>query len=762
MENNLVIVESPAKAKTIKKFLGNDFQVKSSYGHVRDLSKKNLGIDINNDFNPEYEISADKKKIVSELRQLASKSGMVWLASDEDREGEAIAWHLSEVLDLNPDKTKRIVFHEITKEAILNAVKNPRTIDRNLVNAQQARRVLDRLVGFKLSPLLWKKIQPALSAGRVQSVAVRLIVEKEREIKEFCYKSDFRVIANFNSDDKIFKAELNKRFRNAEETENFLKSCLNCSFIVENIETKPAKKSPAPPFTTSTLQQEASRKLGFSVSRTMQIAQNLYENGYITYMRTDSVNLSNVAIAGIKNVITEKFGANYVKTRKYSSKIKGAQEAHEAIRPTYINNVSIDAGKPEQKLYELIWKRTLASQMADAGLERTIINIAWGNTKYLFVASGETIKFEGFLKLYFESKDDENGNEELENVLPSLKVGDSPLLLNIEGVEKYNQQPYRYSEASLVKKLEELGIGRPSTYAPTISTIQKRGYVIKDTKPGSTRKYNYLILEPEKQKVTKQLKTENFGKETNKLFPTSIGVVVTDYLTEHFEEILSYNFTAKIEEKFDDIAIGKIKWEDIIKDFYKRFELNLTASLEEVQTSNKWERIVGNHPDSGSPVILKVGKYGPYATIMDDEPKSAALRKNQNIETINMEEVLDLFKLPRTIGNYKDDDVVISIGKFGPYIRNNGTFTALKKTDDPYTVSLERAIELIVEKEEKSSNKFKREFPECEGLQILKGRFGPYISFEKKNYKIPKEFVPEEMSLEDCKIIIEKAGKSKK
>jgi DNA topoisomerase I len=759
MGKNLVIVESPAKAKTITKFLGKDFEVKSSYGHVRDLAKKNLGIDIDNDFKPQYEISPDKKKVVSDLKKMASEADTVWLASDEDREGEAIAWHLAEVLKLKSAKTKRIVFHEITESAIKNAIENPRSIDIDLVNAQQARRVLDRIVGFKLSPLLWKKIQPALSAGRVQSVAVKLIVEREREIKNFKTVSEYRLIALFEINDAVVKAELNKRFKTLKEAEDFLNKSNGIDYKVKSIEKKPGKKSPAPPFTTSTLQQEASRKLGFSVSRTMQLAQNLYENGFITYMRTDSVNLSNLAMTGIKKVISEKFGSEYSKTRKYASKIKGAQEAHEAIRPTYINNINPDIGKQEQKLYDLIWKRAVASQMADAITEKTNIHINSAIDKYDFIASGEIIKFDGFLKLYIESTDDENGTEETQGILPNLNKGDLLNMQQIEAIEKFTQQPYRYSEASLVKKLEELGIGRPSTYAPTISTIQNRGYVVRESKPGNKRDFNYIVLSGKTGQIKHELKKENFGKEQNKLFPTSIGVVVTDYLDAHFKDILNYNFTAKIEEEFDLISVGKIKWETMIDKFYKTFSVKIEESLKEVQTTNKWEREVGKHPDSGNPIILKVGKYGPYASVLDDPPRSAALRKNQNIETIGMEEILDLFKLPRKLGEYQNDEVVVAIGKYGPYVRNNKKFTALKKTDDPYTISLERAIELIDEKESKTSNKFQREFDEIPGLQVLKGRYGPYISFEKKNYRIPKGHDPETITAEECKKIIEKSKK---
>lgn len=761
MEKNLVIVESPAKAKTITKYLGKDFVVKSSFGHVRDLSKKNLGIEIDNNFNPQYQVSDEKKKVVAELKKFVEKADCVWLASDEDREGEAIAWHLSEVLNLEKEKTKRIVFHEITKDAIKNAVENPREINLNLVNAQQARRVLDRIVGFKLSPLLWKKIQPQLSAGRVQSVAVKLIVEREREIASFDVKSEYKITAIFNTGKTTIKAELEKRYKTRKEAEEFLNSCIGKNFSVKNIEKKPGKKSPSPPFTTSTLQQEAGRKLGFSVARTMQIAQSLYENGLITYMRTDSLNLSNTAIAGIKNEILNKFGENYLKIRKYATKIKGAQEAHEAIRPTYINNEEISGNKSEQKLYELIWKRTIASQMSDAAVEKTNIYIETDGTELLFVARGEVIKFDGFIKLYKESEDDENGNEEAHGILPDLEKGDLLNYEQIEATENFSQTPYRFSEASLVKKMEDLGIGRPSTYAPTITTIQNRGYVVKESRPGNKRKFNFLQLNKTGNKITHEMKEEKYGIEKNKLFPTSIGVVVTDYLDKHFQEILDYGFTAQIEEKFDMISLGSIKWEKMIDDFYRTFDKKVEESLKEVQLSNKWERELGKHPETGDSIILRMGKYGPYATILSEPPKSAALRKNQNIETINLEEVLDLFKLPRVIGTYKDDDVLVSIGKYGPYILNNKKFTALKKTDDPYTININRAIELIEEKENRTANKFKREFEEEPGLQVLKGRYGPYISFESKNYRIPAKYDPETITIEECKEIIEKSAKSK-
>ena len=758
MEKNLVIVESPAKAKTIKKFLGEDFVVKSSYGHVRDLAKKNLGINIEKGFEPEYEIPVDKKKIVSELKKAASEVEIVWLASDEDREGEAISWHLSEVLKLKENNTKRIVFHEITKEAICHAIENPRGIDVNLVNAQQARRILDRLVGFSLSPLLWKKIKPALSAGRVQSVAVKLIVEREREINAFQSKSEYKVTALFDINGNLIKADLGERFKTQKNAEDFLNSCIGQEFHIENIVKKPGKKSPAPPFTTSTLQQEAGRKLGYSVSQTMKHAQSLYENGHITYMRTDSVNLSNLAINSMKKAIVETFGDEYSKVRQYKSKIKGAQEAHEAIRPTYVDKQGIEGSKQEQKLYELIWKRAVASQMSDAQIEKTIITIDNKDNKISFVATGEIVKFDGFLKLYSESTDDESG-EEKQSILPNVNIGEKADAVKIEAHEKYDQPPYRFTEASLVKKMEELGIGRPSTYAPTISTIQQREYIIKESRPSKSRKINYLILE--NNVVTSTIQSEKYGSENNKLFPTSMGVLVTDYLVGHFDDILNYNFTAQIEEKFDEIAMGNLVWNKMLGDFYEEFSKKLETSLKEKETS-KWEREVGKDPQTGLPIILKMGKYGPYASIEGGEtPRHASLHKNQNIETVTLDEVLDLFKLPRNIGKYENDDVIIAIGKYGPYIKNNGTFYSLKKQDDPYTIILDRAIEIIEEKKSGVKESFSRTFEELPGLQVLKGRYGPYIAYEKKNYRIPKDLDPETITIEEIKDVINKKNDNK-
>jgi len=753
MEENLVIVESPAKAKTIKKFLGDSFVVKSSFGHVRDLAKKDLGVDVDKNYSPNYIISPDKKKIVAELKKLASKSKLVWLASDEDREGEAISWHLKEVLGLKDDKIKRIVFHEITKEAIQKAVENPRNIDKNLVNAQQARRVLDRLVGFNLSPLLWRKIKPSLSAGRVQSVTVRLIVEREREIIKFKSVSKYKVIANFIANGKVFKAELNYKFDTGKEAYQFLELCKNAEFLVEDVQKKPSKKSPAPPFITSTLQQEASRKLKFSVSQTMRVAQTLYEHGYITYMRTDSVNLSNLALSTAKKSITEEFGEKYHKSRNYKTRSKGAQEAHEAIRPTFINNKTIEGTRQEQKLYELIWKRTVASQMADAELEKTIISVKTNNSKYKFIANGEIIKFDGFLKLYIESQDDEN-IEEINDMLPDVKAGQALSAKKIEAVEKYSTHPPRYTEASLVKKLEELGIGRPSTYAPTISTVQQRGYVSKEDRNGNKREVEVYTLE--NNEIKKTLKSENYGAEYGKLFPTSIGMVVNDYLIDNFDNIMNYNFTARIEKEFDEIALGNTEWTKMIDDFYKPFISQIEDSLKNT-TAKKYERLLGNNPENGKPVVVKVGRYGPYVQIgeNEEEPKFASLLKEQNIETITLDEAIALFRLPRNLGQFENEEVIVAIGKFGPYIRHNKKFYSIKKPDDPYTIEYDRAIE-IINKSRENEKLFPREFKDAPNLKVLKGRYGPYISYNNKNYKIPRKIDPATISLEECWDIIKK------
>jgi DNA topoisomerase-1 len=762
MIENLVIVESPAKARTIERFLGKAYTVKSSFGHIRDLAKKNLGIDIDGGFAPQYIVPPDKKKIVKELRDLARKSEMVWLATDEDREGEAIAWHLFEELKLDKDKTRRIVFHEITKDAIQNALEHPRFIDSNLVNAQQARRVLDRLVGFELSPLLWKKVKPALSAGRVQSVAVKLIVEKERDIQRFIPKKYFRVTGTFiamgnHGEQSQVKAELNKRFDSEEEAKALLERCIGRKFVVEQVETKPVTKSPAPPFTTSTLQQEASRKLGFSVNQTMSVAQRLYESGKITYMRTDSVNLSKLAIGTAASQIRGTYGEEYLKSRNFSTKTKGAQEAHEAIRPTYMNQPSVEGNRAEQRLYELIWKRTIASQMSPAKLEKTTITISVSDTPEKFVATGEVLKFDGFLKVYIESTDDEQ-EEEAKGMLPPIKAKDELQRKLIEATEKTTMQPPRYTEASLVKKMEELGIGRPSTYAPTISTIQQREYVVKEDRKGSTREMTQLLLEGDA--VSKKSITEKYGFEKGKLGPTDIGIIVNDFLEQYFQNIMNYNFTASVEKEFDEIAVGKLNWPEMIDEFYRPFHSKVDATTQTSERS-KGEKILGTDPESGKPVSVKIGRFGPIAQIGEagdeEKPRFASLLKGQSLETITLEEALGLFRLPRELGKFEGEDAVIGVGKYGPYVRHKGKFYSLGKEDDPYSIGLERATEIIAEKRAMEQNRNIRQFEEEPDLQILKGRYGPYISFRKKNYRIPKNRKPEELSLEDCREIIEKA-----
>jgi len=750
MIQNLVIVESPAKAKTIQKFLGKEFTVMSSFGHIRDLSKKNLGVDISKNYTPEYIVSEDKKKLVNELKKEAKEAETVWLASDEDREGEAIAWHLYEVLKLKSDQTKRIVFHEITKPAIQGAIKNPRTIDINLVNSQQARRILDRLVGFELSPILWKKIKPSLSAGRVQSVAVRLIVEREREIIGFKPSIFFRVTGNFQAN-SAFKAELSHKFTKEEEVLAFLELCKNASFQVADITKKPAKKTPAPPFTTSTLQQEASRKFNFSVSQTMAIAQKLYESGYITYMRTDSVNLSQMAINSAKDIIYKEFGEKYHKPRQYKTKTKGAQEAHEAIRPTYLDKLSISGSRAEQKLYELIWKRTVASQMNDALLEKTTISIEVSGSKYEFVTTGEVVVFDGFLKVYLESTDDES-NDEAGTLLPKVAVNQQLQSNSIEATERFTQRPPRYTEASLVKKLEELGIGRPSTYAPTISTIISRGYVLKEDRPGTEREYAIITLK--NGKISSKQKTEITGTEKSKLFPSDIGMVVNDFLVEYFGNIVNYNFTADVEEQFDKIAEGNLEWSKMIDSFYKPFHKLVEKTTKESDYV-KGERILGTDPVTGKTVSVRVGRFGPLVQLgdsnADEKPKYASLLKGQLLETITLEEALNLFKLPRTLGEYEDKEVVIGVGRFGPYVRHNSKFYSLKKDDNPLEITLPRAIELIEEGRQKQRERMIKTFPEDANLQILKGRWGAYIAFNKKNYKITdKEKNPADLTLEEC------------
>ena len=764
MGANLVIVESPAKAKTIEKFLGNEYTVKSSYGHIRDLSKKNLGIDIENGFKPTYLISEDKKEIVNELKKLAKKADTVWLASDEDREGEAIAWHLKDVLELPDGKVHRIVFHEITKDAIIHAVENPRNVDMNLVMAQQARRVLDRLVGFELSPVLWKKIKPKLSAGRVQSVALRLIVEREREIQVFSAKSQFKIEGIFNPEGSKatvkVSAELNEKFDTEKEARALLEKCIKANFNILSIEEKELKRSPSPPFTTSTLQQEASRKLGFSLNQTMRAAQNLYEAGLITYMRTDSTNLSKVALTAAKQTITEMFGKEYSKTRQYETKTKGAQEAHEAIRPTYLNNVNIDAGVQEKKLYSLIWKRTIASQMSDAAIQRTEINIGSDTFTQKFIASAEKIKFDGFLKVYLESADDEDNSGDASQKLPTLKTGQRMNALTVKAVEKFSQKPPRYTEASLVKKLEELGIGRPSTYAPIISTIIMRGYIVKDSRPGQERACRELILE--EGKISAKVLKETWGAEKNKLFPEDIGIVVNDFLLDNFESIMNYNFTAKVEEDFDTIAAGKLVWNKVIEDFYRPFHKQVEKTLEISRPTNA-ERLLGKDPKSGKNLYVRIGRFGPLAQIGDnDDPEKrfVSLSKGQLIETITLEEALKLFELPRVVGSYKGKEIVSGIGRFGPFLKYDSKFISLGKEKDPRTVDLENSIEIIEEHFKKEKEKIIKDFPK-EGMQILNGRFGAYIKRGKDNFKIPKGTDPKSLELEEVLAIIAKGSNRK-
>ena len=770
MVENLVIVESPAKAKTIEKFLGKDYLVKSSFGHIRDLDKKGFGVDIDNNFKPNYIIPDDKKNVVKELKSLAHDASTVWLASDEDREGEAIAWHLKEVLELDPKNTKRIVFHEITKNAILDAINSPRPLDVNLVDAQQARRVLDRLVGFEASPVLWKKVKPQLSAGRVQSVAVRLIVDREREINNFKITSAFRVTAVFLVEDAgktvELKAELPKRFDTREEAYAFLEKCKNATFTVEDVSTKPTKRSPAPPFTTSTLQQEASRKLGFSVSQTMSIAQKLYEAGKITYMRTDSVNLSSLAINTAKAKVEELFGDKYSKTRQYKTSSKGAQEAHEAIRPTYLDKESISGTKQEQRLYELIWKRTIASQMSDALLEKTTISIFISSASEKFVATGEVIVFDGFLKVYFESNDDEEDKQSSDIILPPIKVNDKLNCASINASQRFTQKPPRYTEASLVKKLEEQGIGRPSTYAPIITTIQNRGYVVKEDRQGNERQFITLTLKG--NNIKEQTKTENYGFEKSKLFPTDIGIVVTDFLLKNFDMVMDYNFTAKVEEQFDKIAEGNAEWNQMIESFYKSFHPLVENSLQLSEKANG-ERVLGIDPVSGKQVSVKIGRFGPLVQLGEttdgetgEKPKFASLQPGTHIETITMEQALELFKLPREIGSFEDKKITVAIGKFGPYLRHDNKFVSLGKGDDPFSIHLERAIELIQNKREKDENAIIKTFEQDADTRILNGRWGAYISSKKNNYKIPKTVKAEDLTYEDCLEIIEKAGQTVK
>ena len=775
MQKNLVIVESPAKAKTIEKFLGKDYKVMSSYGHIRDLKKKDLGVDLAHNYKPLYEIPADKKKLVSELKSAAKDADVVWLASDEDREGEAISWHLYEALDLKDKNSKRIAFHEITKNAILHAIENPREIDKNLVDAQQARRVLDRIVGFEVSPVLWKKVKPALSAGRVQSVAVRLIVEREREIQNFNTEAAYRIQAVFikeeNGTKYELKAELNKRLKTKEEAMALLEQLKNESaFAINDIQTNPVKKSPAAPFTTSTLQQEAARKLGFSVSQTMSVAQKLYESGKITYMRTDSVNLSSLAINTSRTEIETVYGKEYSKTRQFSTKAKGAQEAHEAIRPTYMNESKVSGSSQEQKLYDLIWKRTIASQMSDAELERTTVTIDLPKDNDLkFVSTGEVLKFDGFLRVYLEDTDDEPADTDEASLLPPLHLNEKLDLQETTATERFTQRPPRYTEASLVRKLEELGIGRPSTYAPTISTIQNREDVEKSNIEGVERKYNVLQLK--KSKITDSIKTEITGADKNKLKPTDIGIVVNDFLTQSFPSILDYNFTAKVEKQFDNIAEGQEEWTHLIDTFYKSFHPVVDEVMNSHTDHKIGERILGSDPKTGKQVSVKIGRFGPMVQIgtQDDEekPTFASLQKNQSLTTITLEEALKLFDLPRSVGEYEGKDMQVAVGRFGPYIRHDGKFISLPRGLDPYAVTEEEAVQLIEEKRKKDSEKTISIFGEGdEEIQVLNGRYGPYITYQKGNYKIPKGTDAATLTEEHCKEIIKNtestSSKSKK
>ena len=774
MPKNLVIVESPAKAKTIEKFLGKEYKVMSSYGHIRDLHKKDFSIDFDHDYAPIYEIPSEKKELVKELKKAANDADMVWLASDEDREGEAIAWHLYEVLGLTPEKTRRIVFHEITKPAILHAIANPRGIDYNLVDAQQARRVLDRIVGFELSPVLWKKIKPALSAGRVQSVAVRLIVEREKEIKAFTSEQYYRITAQMhsaNAASALFNAELNCRMKDAKAAEKLLTDCKNAEYVVGDSVVKPLKKSPAPPFTTSTLQQEAARKLGFTVSQTMMVAQKLYESGFITYMRTDSMNLSSLAINSISEEIKNEIGAEYLKVRKYHTNSKGAQEAHEAIRPTYISKHEISGTAQEKKLYDLIWKRTIASQMADAQIEKTTVDILISGRNEKFVATGEVVKFDGFLKVYMETRDDDNSAGEGNNVadeqvlLPKMNSGDKIIADCVTAMQRFTQQPPRYTEASLVKKLEELGIGRPSSYAPTIFTIQKLDDVEKGEKKGSERKYE--VMELKNGKISKKEKTEVTGADKGKLVPTDIGMVVNDFLQEYFPAIMDYNFTAKIEEEFDEIADGEMKWNDGIDKFYRQFHPSV-EKVSKLRLEHKvGERMLGTDPKTGKPVSVKIGRFGPLvqlgSTDGDDKPHFAPLQKNQSVGTITLEEALKLFELPRALGDFEGEEVSVGVGRFGPYVKHAGKYVSIPKEMSPQDITLEEAVKLIEEKRSTEAKKVLISFPEDPEMEVLNGRYGVYISYKKQNYKIPKGTDTSSLTYEDCRAIVaDEANASKK
>ncbi len=768
MSKNLVIVESPAKAKTIEGYLGKDFTVTSSMGHVRDLPKGNNSINIEKNYEPTYEVSADKKEVISKLKKLSADAEMVYLASDDDREGEAIAWHLKEVLDLNDQNTRRIVFTEITKNAIQNALKSPRGIDLDLVNAQQARRILDRLVGFELSPILWKKIKTGLSAGRVQSVAVRLVVEREREIDKFEAKSSFRVVAIFDlGKGKQLVAELPSKFESEAEALEFLNSCVGAKFTIGDLQKKPGKKSPAPPFTTSTLQQEAGRKLGFSVSQTMVVAQKLYEAGKISYMRTDSVNLSEEAIAGASRQIESAYGKEYVFNRRFKTKSSGAQEAHEAIRPTDFSVTDPGMDRNGLRLYDLIWKRAIASQMADAELEKTTATINISTSPRQLQATGEVIKFDGFLKVYMESQDEDDDEEQGGKVLPPLKVGQDLSLNELTATETFSRHPPRYTEASLVKKLEELGIGRPSTYAPTISTVQKRGYILKESRDGKERPYKVIQLKSDQ--VTSRSESEITGAEKNKLFPTNMAMIVNDFLVEHFPDITNYSFTAEIEQEFDEIASGKLEWHRMIDQFYKPFHkvVSKTEKVERSSVANK-VRELGVHPKSGLKIYAKLGKFGAYVQLGENpedgkegKPKFASLRPGQFLENITVEDALELFKMPRDMGEFEEKPVVVNIGRFGPYVMHDKKFVSIPKEEDPYTITPERAVELIKEKRIADANKTIKLFEENPDIQILNGRFGPYIKAGKKNVKIPKGKVPAELTLAECVELAEKAPERK-
>ena len=760
MAKNLVIVESPSKAKTIEKFLGSDYTVMSSYGHIRDLRQKEFSIEVEKNFSPIYEIPADKSDVVKKLKDAAKKAEMVWLASDEDREGEAIAWHLYEVLELKPENTKRIVFHEITKPAILAAIENPREIDINLVDAQQARRVLDRIVGFELSPVLWKKIKKGLSAGRVQSVAVRLIVEREKEIRAFQSDPYYRVVAQFKAGNTIFSAELNRRISTREEAQQLLEDCKTALCTVKDVTTKPQKRCPAPPFTTSTLQQEAARKLGFAVAQTMRVAQHLYENGLITYMRTDSVNLSSLAINTISKVVKDAFGEKYLKVRRYHTTAKGAQEAHEAIRPTYADREEIEGTLQERKLYKLIRQRTIASQMADAEIEKTTIDIAISNRSELFCAVGEVVKFDGFLSVYAESTDDDQAQDDKSAQLPTIAVGENLDLSQVDATQRYTQQPLRYTEATLVKKMEELGIGRPSTYAPTISTIQNREYVQKGENKGVERRYEILTLKA--GKISAKTKKETVGAEKGKLIPTDTGTVVNDFLMEYFDRIMDYNFTAKIETEFDEIAEGQRRWNDEIAEFYSTFhpQVNEVSGLR--MEHKVGERVLGVEPGTGRPVSVKIGRFGPVVQIgnpgEEEKPRFASLQADQSIETLTLEQALKLFELPRTLGNLSGGVVTVAVGRFGPYVKHAGKFVSIPKEISPMEITLQQAAELIAAKQDADSKKVLKTFDEEPELQILNGRFGVYICYKKANYKIPKGTDAASLTLDDCLKIVKDAA----